>query len=154
MIASSESPSLRPWLKATDPRVPMIATRAAVELDAKRRGVLSNMHAVRELSDLLKNSLTQALETVGTRRTSALLDPITTVVVGRALSSIPDRQTAKVADIEALLSEVADWLTRAASQSEPSHTDVLRDFCLALARGTSSHLRNFQDERPTHPNRR
>lgn len=149
--ASGPTLPLRPWLRATDPSLPMLATRAAVELDAQRRGVSCDMGSVKQLSDLLKNSLNQGAESL---RSSALLDPSTTVVVGRALASIPRRSTAKIAEVETLIKEVATWLERAARGQDIGHVDMLRDFCLALARGTSSHLRNFQDERPVHPHRR
>ena len=110
------------------------------------------MEAVRELSDLLKNSFYQESESEGVPHGGSLLDPSTMVLVGRALQTIPNTRVTKVAEVQKMMQEVAAWLDE--SVASASHAEVLRDFCLALARGASSHHRDFRDERPTHPYRR
>ncbi len=132
----------------------MLATRAAVELDAQRRGKNSNMDAVRELSELLKNSFDQEPDNAGGCKSGSLLDPSTIVLVGHALEAIPEKKVTKVAELEQILREVADWLAQSANNSNSSHAAALRDFCLALASGASAHNHDFRDEKPPHPYRR
>ncbi|MBI3880638.1 MAG: hypothetical protein HY301_11330 [Verrucomicrobia bacterium] len=146
-----DAPTLRPWLRAVEPSLPMLATRAAVELDALRRGSPGSMDAVQELSELLKNSFDQEYENEGTHRSGSLLDPSTMVLVGRALETIPDKRVTKVSDVQEMMREVAVWLDASAANAGAQHAEVLRDFCLALARGASSHHRDFRDEGSTHP---
>ena len=73
------------------------------------------------------------------------------VLVGRALETIPDKRVTKVAEVQEMMREVAEWLDASAANVSAQHADLLRDFCLALARGASSHHRDFRDEMPTHP---
>ena len=101
-----DTPTLRPWLRAIEPSLPMLATRAAVELDALRRGSPGKMDAVKELSQLLTNSFDQEYENEGTHRAGSLLDPSTMVLVGRALEKIPDKRVTKVAEVQEMMREV------------------------------------------------
>jgi hypothetical protein len=149
-----DTPSLRPWLRALEPTLPMLATRAAVELDAQRRGRTNDMEAVRELGDLLKNSLDQKVGAETPLQSTSLLDPSTMVLVGRALERIPDVHVKKVAELQQKLREVSEWFEQSASKADASRAEVLRDFCLALANGVSAHHREFRDEKPTSRYRR
>ncbi|MGD1084680.1 MAG: hypothetical protein ABSA47_08020 [Verrucomicrobiota bacterium] len=149
-----DTPTLRPWLRALEPSLPMLATRAAVELDAQRRGIPASMDAVRELSELLKNSFEQEIDGVGPRQSTSLLDPNTIVLVGRALESIPNRRVTKIAELQQMMHEIAEWLDQSADNSPSGRAEVLRDFCLALAKGASAHHRELRDEKPTNRYRR
>jgi hypothetical protein len=150
-----DTPVLRPWLRALEPSLPMLATRAAVELDAQRRGgSTASMEAVRELSELLKNSFNQEIDGGASRQSSSLLDPNTMVLVGRALESIPDKRVTKVAELQQMMQEISDWLDQCADNSNANHAAILRDFCLALAKGASAQHRDFRDEKPTNRYRR
>ena len=151
MKLNIDTPTLRPWLRAFEPSLPMLATRAAVELDALRRDQPSNMEAVRELSELLKNSFDQEPESESGCKSGSLLDPSTMVLVGRALETIPDKRVTKVAEVQKMMREVAEWLDESAANTSAKHAEILRDFCLALARGASLHHRDFRDETPSHP---
>ncbi|MBI4028099.1 MAG: hypothetical protein HY360_24155 [Verrucomicrobia bacterium] len=146
--------SLRPWLRAIEPALPMLATRAAVELDAQRRGVTNNMEAVLELGALLKNSLDQNADAEPSQQPTSLLDPSTMVLVGRAFEKIPNKQVTNVAELQQNLREISEWFNQSASNADASHAEVLRDFCLALASGASAHHREFRDEQPTNRYRR
>jgi len=149
-----DTPVLRPWLRALEPSLPMLATRAAVELDAQRRGDAADMAAVRELSALLKNSFGQETEWGVSRQSSSLLDPNTMVLVGRALESIPDKRVTKVAELQQMMREISDWLDQSADNSNAERAPILRDFCLALAKGAAAQHRDFRDEKPTNRYRR
>jgi hypothetical protein len=149
-----DTPTLRPWLRAREPSLPMLATRAAVELDAQRRGNAASMDAVRKLSELLKNSFDQETGGGASRQSTSLLDPNTMVLVGRALESIPDRRVTKVAELRQMMCEIAEWLDQSAANSNASRAEVLRDFCLALAKGASAHHRDIRDEKPANRYRR
>jgi hypothetical protein len=76
------------------------------------------------------------------------------VLVGHALEAIPEKQVTKVAELQQILREIAVWLDQSAANSRPTHAAVLRDFCLALARGASAHHHDLRDEKPPHPYRR
>jgi hypothetical protein len=145
---------LRPWLRALEPSLPRLATRAAVELDAQRRGSIASMEAVRELSELLKNSFDQEIEGVASRQSSSLLDPNTMVLVGRALESIPDKRVTKVAELQQMMREISDWLDQSADNANSGRATVLRDFCLALAKGAGAQHRDFRVEKPSNRFRR
>lgn len=154
MKLNIDTPTLRPWLRALEPSLPMIATRAAVELNAQRRGTGGSMEAVRELRDLLKNSFDQEVEGSTQRQSTSLLDPNTMLLVGRALEAVPDKRVTKVAELQQMMRDIAEWLDQAAANTTASRAEVLRDSCLALAKGASSQHRDFRDERPTNRYRR
>ncbi len=154
MKLNIDAPKLRPWLRAVEPSLPLLATRAAVELDAQRQGSAAAMGAVRKLSDLLRNSFDQEIEGGPQMHQTWLLDPNTEVLVARALASIPEKRVTKVAELREMMRQIADWLDQSADQIDASRAEVLRDFCLALARGASAHHREFRDERPTSQYRR
>jgi len=149
MKLNVDTPTLRPWLRALEPTLPMLATRAAVELDAQRRGKISGMGAVRELGELFKNSLDQEVEAGATQHSTSLLDPSTMVLVGRALERIPEIHITKIAELQQKLRELSEWFEVSATNADASRAELLRDFCLALANGVSAHHREFRDEKPT-----
>jgi hypothetical protein len=154
MKLNIDTPSLRPWLRAIEPTLPMLATRAAVELDAQRRGKNSDMDAVRELGGLLKNSLDQKSEAGPSQQPTSLLDPGTMVLVGRALERVLDKHVTKIVELQQKLREISEWFEQSASNADASRAEALRDFCLALASGASAHHREFRDEKPTNRYRR
>jgi hypothetical protein len=149
MKLNVDTPTLRPWLRALEPRLPMLATCAAVQLDAQRRGKRCGMGAVRELGELFKNSFDQEVEAEAPQQPTSLLDPSTMVLVGRALEQIPLMHVSKVAEVQQKLREISEWFEKSASNADASRAELLRDFCLALASGVSAHHREFRDERPT-----
>ncbi len=132
----------------------MLATRAAVELDAQRRGQAASMGAVRKLSELLKNSFDQEIEGATSRQPTSLLDPSTMILVSRALESIPNKRVTKVAELQQMMGEIAEWFDQSVVNADAGHAEILRDFCLALAKGASSQHRDFRDEKPTNRYRR
>ncbi len=132
----------------------MLATRAAVELEAQRRGRANGMEAVRELGDLLKNSFQQEVQPGSYQQATSLLDPSTMVLVGRAVQKISAAHVRKVSELQQKLREISEWFDLSASNADTSRAEVLRDFCLALASGASAQNREFRDEEPTSRYRR
>ncbi len=132
----------------------MLATRAAVELDSLRRGNSSGTEAVHRLGDLLHNSLGSPATQRVAPQSSWLMDPSTVVLVARALTKARESVGPSDSDIYRLTKEVAQSLQQAAAQSSSESVEELRDFCIALARGVSSHRQHIRTEALPHRFRR
>lgn len=144
---------LKPHLHSSDPELPTIAARAAIELDAISRGRSDDAEFVQKLSELLRNSV-ESVQLPQGRQLAALMDPSTVVIVARALRSAErgDVQTTK--EVWELTRALADELGQAASQQTGKRIGELRDFCLELARGSAAHRQTFRSSRAPQPFRR
>src|SRR5207249_444717 len=76
---------LQPTLRAQDPDLPLLAARAAIELDNLRRKKSSDLNAVKMISDRLHNAL------ISNGENRLILDSSTAAIVGHALhSAVPN----------------------------------------------------------------
>ena len=144
---------LKPRLHSSNPELPTLAARAAVELDALRRGRSDDAESVTKLSQLLRDSV-QKVELPQGRQLAALMDASTVVIVARALRRSEKKEVNTTKEVWELTREIADALAQAASQQTGARLDDLRDFCLEVARGTAAHLHTFRSSRAPHPFRR
>ena len=136
-------------LRVLDGDLPLLAARAAVELDRFRLGRETDLAAVKLLAGRIKNSI-EEIEAGGTKRFS--MDPPTVTVISYAAEE--SKWTSSPATMEDLV-KVACAISK--DLSEPSTlSDVtrVRDFCIALSRCSASYLNSIFSARPTHPFRR
>ncbi|SRR6266496_322260 len=148
-----ESPDVSPKLRALDPELPMLAARAAMELDNYRSSSEASFAAVKHLSLRLKNCFQSGGGTAVPFK--ALLDSSTVSLVGRALDS--SRWAGKVSTIDQLgteLWEVAQRLEKVEADPAGQPIEKIRDFCVALSECAASYRQAFHDLRPSHPFRR
>src|SRR5437660_12439676 len=129
MAATAELSDVTLKLRALDPDLPMLAARAAMELDNYRSSGDTSFVAVKQLSRRLKNSFQN--QGSGTTQ-KAMLDSGTVTLVGRALNS--SKWAGDVSTIDQLSTElwdVAEKLQEVAGVPEEQPIEKIRDFCVA-----------------------
>jgi hypothetical protein len=137
-------------LRALDPDLPMLAARAAMELDNFKSTGETAFTAVKDLSARLKNSFENGGSTSVPYK--ALLDSSTVTLVGRALNS--SKWAGNVSTIDQLSSELWDVAQRLEQvEIAPAEQPIekIRDFCVALSECAASYRQAFHDLRPSHP---
>ena len=153
MPSTLEPPATLPRLRALDPDLPMLAARAAMELDNYKRSGEASFTAVKLLAERLKNSFQTGAAMASPCK--AWLDSGTVSLVGRALNS--SSWAGQVSTIEQLSSElweVARRLENVNTTPAEQPIEKIRDFCIALSECAASYRQAFHDLRPTHPFRR
>jgi hypothetical protein len=148
-----EAPADALKLRALDPDLPMLAARAAMELDNFKSSGETAFEAVNLLGQRLKNSLQHTNTMAGGRK--ALLDSGTASLVGRALNV--SNWPSKISTIDQLgneIWEVAQILEAVVSSPSSEPIEKIRDFCVALSECAASYRQAFHDLRPAHPFRR
>lgn len=137
-------------LSALNPVLPLLAARAAIELDNLKLGRPSGLENVRLLAERLTNT-TEAGSGSG-RQFSA--DPATLDIIMRALSASPkefktvqDVAKAAWAIAEELHSATKDQDSSAASESSLSK---LCTFCVELAKSASIYRQLLEEAQPNH----
>lgn len=153
MPPTMELPTCSLKLRALDPELPMLAARAAMELDNYKSSGEMDFAAVKTLSLRLRNSFQNGGGAAVPCK--ALLDSSTVSLVGRALNS--SSWAGKVSTIDQLSAELWDVAHRlekveAAPAEQP--IEKMRDFCVALSECAASYRQAFHDLRPSHPFRR
>lgn len=137
----------REALSALSPDLPLLASRAAIELDNLLQGHGSNLRNVRLLSERLNNST----ERITGNARQFVSDPATLDVLALALdaSSVPVRSVQEVAE-EAW--RVAEELHHAASEShsETQRLEKLRTFCNELSRNASIYRHLIEEAQPSY----
>jgi hypothetical protein len=147
----SEAKAVKPHINSFSADLPTLATRAAIELDSLRRGRGDSAAASLKLSKLLRNSV-ETVELPQGKQLAALMDAGTLVIVARAL-----RRTEKADEVKTtknvwdLTRGIADMLEKAASQQSSGDIVELREFCLELARGTTSRYHALRINRICQP---
>ena len=138
-------------LRAVDTGLPLLAARAAIELDNLTRKMPTELTATKHLASLLSNSLK---EPEGSVRPHTLMDSSTMALMSRALNASDwGRPIRTVAD----LSEEARILVVKLEDPSASNKELLgklRRFCVALGECAVSHLQSIYAQRPAHPYRR
>jgi hypothetical protein len=151
MTATAEISDFTLKLRALDPDLPMLAARAAMELDNYRSSGDRGFFAVKQLSRRLRNSF----QSQGAATHKALLDSGTVTLLGRALNS--SKWAGDVSTIDQLsaeLWEVAERLEGVEGDPGQQPIEKIRDFCVALSECAASYRQAFYDLRPPHPFRK
>lgn len=139
-------------LQIMDPDLPLLASKAAIELDNAIAGRPADLEPVKRLASLLRDSIGQA-DTPGSLK--SLMDPPTVTALGRALRE--SGGTGSITTVDQLFAksrEIADRLTDTRSGTDKDHLRWAREFFVALARGAVAHRHSARSRRRTHPARR
>jgi hypothetical protein len=135
-------------LHVLDPQLPLMACKAAIELDNFLLGTTTELKAARTLADQLKNSIQCDRDTTQRR---SLMDPATLTIVASAASGTA---TQRVTQVELLLKyaeDIAELLIANDLHMNKSKVKSARSFFLALSRSVSAYRRSILDLRPSHP---
>ncbi len=139
-------------LQIMDPDLPLLASKAAIELDNEIAGRPADLEPVRRLASLLRNSIAQA-DTAGSLK--SLMDPSTVTALGRALSESGGAGSITTVDqLFAKSRDIADQLTDSGSGTDKVDLRWAREFFVALARGAAAHRHSARSRRRKHPARR
>lgn len=151
-MAAPAAQQLPQTIRARD--LAAVALKAATELDSLIRNEHSSLDGIRELAEQLS---AKVVRDPGSGPAS-LMDPTTTIVLGRAVGDAGGGSPQQVADVTAAtqrwIAQMAELLT-AANQSEDWLTSLinLRSFCLAVSRHATAMTPSPLD-RPDHSFRR
>jgi len=142
-----------PRLRAMDPDLPFLASRAAIELDAVLRGQDVGLEALRLLAEQLRNTVVTGSSNGGPR---SLIDPATLTVLGDAVnrSSSPDEAVVKIDDLIEKARKIADDLLGSTPSTRPEALAWARTFCVSLSESSASYCKSVHDLHPEHPYRR
>lgn len=139
-------------LRALDPNLPLLASQAAIELDALLCNVGTEPRAIKKLALWLTSSFQGLPE--GPEH-NFLVDPPTESLLTRAFQqaqwAIPVRT---VTDLSAEASKLANSLRDINADSDHNKMVVARAFCAALAESAALYLHSQYLQGPIHPFRR
>lgn len=136
-------------LRALDSDFPLLATRAAIEIDRLLGAEKTSLESVYLLAELLKNS---KIEMSGVP-TGSLFDPATLTVLNQAMSEAKlTENMIPVDEVIAKSLEIAGDLSNSAEQStERSNLERLKKYCIALSDISASYRQSVFGEVAPHP---
>src|SRR5262249_16467932 len=137
-----------------DPELPLLASEAAVELDAVMAGQHPDISALAQLAERLKATLPQQSE-LSQSSPPLLAATATATVLGQAMNLADE--TGDLTTMEDVLKrtvQIADQLSSAATGETGSGLKWARAFCLALSRCAATYRKSVYDLRQPHPFRR
>jgi hypothetical protein len=141
-------------LRALDSDIPLLATRAAIELDRLLADDNIGLTNVGKLASLLQES-----QIVNSATKNTLLDPATLTVMNRAITEADlGRGIIKVEDLIKKAYEIANKLAASEDElSKDSYKDELRKlkkFCMALSNLSASYRQSLFGNNTLQPNHR
>ena len=147
------SNSLKPYsMEMSDPRLPMIATQAAIEFDNAVQGKHVEFKSAKRLADFLRTSFEKPVDAVPVTMN---LDATAVDLVGMALNqSSWTGGITTIADVVKKAWDVADNIDEAHSATAQAPLIQLRAFCVALGNNLISYRESIQSYRPSSPYRR
>jgi len=139
-------------LRALDPGLPLLAARAAIELDTLLRKRETSLEATKQLALLLGQSFEHAEEGSGQH---SLVDPPTEALVARAFRQAHGAGSMQtVTDLVTEASKLADSLRKTNKDSDQKAVESARAFCAALAESAALYVQSQRSQVPMHPFRR
>jgi predicted PP-loop superfamily ATPase len=140
-----------PPLRAQDADLPILAARAAIEIDNVRLNKPVELNAVKALSMRLANTF----EKNGGDKNRAVLDSSTAAIVTRAFGSAAWPHA--VTSTDQLLREtraLAKKMDQLTPDPKQQGLETLRNFFVALSRCATAYRQSIHDQIPVHPFRR
>jgi len=138
-------------LRTSDPRLPLIITKAAIEFDNADQGRQSGFTAAKQLAEFLRASFEQPAATPPEKMS---LDVGTVGIVGRALDESAWKGPIKnVSEVVDQAREIADSMGNIPPANGNSYVR-LRAFCVALGNSLLAYRESLRESRPTSPYRR
>jgi len=139
-------------LRALDPGLPLLAARAAIELDSLLRKQTTGLEATKGLALRLSRSFEGAQEGPGPH---FLVDPPTETLVTRAFRQAHWAGSVQtVSELATEASKLAASLQNTTKDSDPKTLEDARAFCAALAESAALYGHSQRSQLPMHPFRR
>ena len=140
-------------MRMSDPWLPLMVSRAAIELDNASRGESVDFHATQRFAAFLQDSLNQPISQGGAH--SAWLDVNTMDVVGQALVELEGAGKVRtVQDVVDHACSLVAEIEKASVAEKQSELERLRRFCVAFGNSLLSHRASMKQEGPNNPHRR
>jgi hypothetical protein len=141
-----------PRLQALNPDLPFLASEAAIELDRVLAGYASDLTAVRQLAEQLKNAVGLPGANGGAQ---SLMDPATLSVLGAAVNrTSPGKQVVTVNELLTKAGSIARDLLKSDPNTDREWLEWARAFCVSLSQSAAAYRKSIYDLRPSHPFRR
>ena len=138
-VPASQSRKI-PRLSALDPDLAFLASQAAIELDALLSQRSTELAAVRELAEQLRNSITLSSADGGPQ---SLMD-----------RTHPTQTVTRIRDLVSRAAAIADDLQRSDPIRDRERLEWAREFCVSLSKTAAAYRKSIYDLRPAHPFRR
>ena len=144
-------------LRALDPDLPMLAARAAMQLDlaigAARRGESTKLIRTDALDKLAELVTSVSTSILGNAETRALMDPLTVSIVSRAYSDASDAPLKSWKDLDEAAKKLTELFSGLSNEKRNSTDPIkglqlLRDFCVKLSEYAASKRQLAYGERP------
>ena len=117
-----------PQLGTSNPRLPLLISKAGIEFDLAAKGKNIGFESVRLLSDFIKQTLGRP-PAEGASITS--LDSAAVGIIGRALTKPPTRETT-ITDVVTQAWEMAEQMKTTSSASDIALLEKYKRFCIEL----------------------
>lgn len=135
-----------------DPKLPWLASNAAVALDLLINGDPADLDAVKQLGERLRQALDKPVADQPAR--GLHVDTETETILGQAFTQAGDDPATILGRLMQRTEEISGQLSTAEAASEHQELEWLRAFCLALSQSAASYRQSVIDLRPPHPYRR
>jgi len=134
-------------LGALDADLPLLATRAAIELDRLLAGEDIGLESVTTLADLLAGSA----EAQPGQPARSVMDPATITVMNRVISDYYEKPQSLAELAQRSLDIAKSFPTTHSSSPEKSKLENLRQFCIALSMYAASYRQSLFGSGVKHP---
>ena len=143
--------SERQGLRATDPDLAFLASRAAIDLDIRLNGQKPDSEACRLLADRLQRSTAISQDV----SLNALMDSTTITMLNEAIAeSITSELLQETDELISQADEIVASLRSIQRQdADPTKLERARDFCNALSRAALAYRTSIAELRRPHPAR-
>ncbi len=134
-----------PSLSSQSARIPLLAIRAANELDEVAHGRIAYSASARELGDLLLNSFSMATDA----NAPVPIKSGTVAVFCHAIEGL--QQGSKVTSFKELVTMALDYaktLEAADGNPEKSEVERMKLFCIALSRAAATFRSSIHERKP------
>ena len=135
-----------------DPKLPWLASNAAVELDLLINGDETDLEAVKQLGERLRQTLDTPV--AGQPARGLQVDTETETVLGQAFAQAGADPATILGELFRRTEQIAGQLSSAEAATERKTLEWQRAFCLALSQSAAAYRQSIFDVRPPHPYRR
>lgn len=139
-------------LRTSDPRLPLLVSQAAIELDNAIQGKQVEFSSAKQLAEFLKSSLEYS---VGASTEKLSFDVSTVGIIGLALNSSAGKGSIKtVQEVVEKAREVANKIEKINTNIDQPSLENLRAFCVAFGNNLIAYRESLRDFKPASPYRR
>ncbi len=142
-------------LRALDPDLPIIAARAAMQLDLVIGSIQHNEQLGQLRTDAIKQLATMISNLNGNAAggLKCLVDPLTANLLSKAYSDASRAQLNSLQELEGAMKKLGQMLVEASTQEVPQQDPVraltlVRDFCVKLSEYAASKRQLAYGEKP------